>query len=117
MRASLLVLFLLGACSSSPKPVTPTEPVAPNGPSEAPPAEDPDAKLSEAECTQLFDHIVELMQAGMPPDEWAAGKDDLAAERPNMIKECQDGETTRAQYKCLMAAKQLNAVKDCVPQQ
>ena len=34
-----------------------------------------------------------------------------------MIKDCQEGETTRAQHACLMRAKELSAVKDCVPQQ
>jgi hypothetical protein len=82
-----------------------------------PPAPAADAKLSEAECTKLFDHIVALMQAGMPPDEWAQGKDDLAQEREGMIKDCQDGETTRTQFNCLMAASALPQVKDCVPQQ
>jgi hypothetical protein len=75
----------------------------------------PSEKLSEAECSGLFDHLVKLMQEGMPPDEWAAGKDDLAAEREGMIKDCQDGETTRAQYDCLMRASELAQIPDCVP--
>ena len=116
--------FLAGslalACGGGAKSTGANEPTASksweDGPApDAAPA--PDAKLSERECTQLFDHIAKLMQEGMPPDEWAAGKDDLAAERATMIQDCQDGETTRLQYTCLMRAGALAQVKDCVPQE
>jgi hypothetical protein len=110
---------LASACGGGAKSTGATEPVASrtweDGPAPAAtPA--PDAKLDERECTELFDHIVKLMQEGLPADEWAAGKDDLAAERTTMIQDCQDGETTRVQYTCLMHATALAQVKDCVPQ-
>ncbi len=75
-----------------------------------------DAKLSAAECTGLFEHIVALLEKGLPPDQWEAGKQDLAAERDRMIKDCQEGETTRAQYDCMMRAAELSQIPDCVPQ-
>src|SRR6185369_16060439 len=81
-------LALASGCGGAAKSSGANEPVASksweDGPApDAAPA--PDAKLSESECTQLFDHIAKLMQEGMPPDEWAANKDDLAAERATMI--------------------------------
>jgi hypothetical protein len=116
----LLSVCALAACGGGAKSSGANEPTASktwqDGPAPAAtPA--PDAKLTEGECTQLFDHIVKLMQEGMPPDEWAAGKDDLAAERPTMIQDCQDGETTRVQYTCLVHASTLAQLKDCVPQE
>jgi hypothetical protein len=111
---ALLVVLALAACGRSNKPPT-GDPVAAKQSQDGPaPAAKP--SLSEAECTELFDHLAKLMQEGMPPDEWAAGKDELAAERDSVIKECQNGDTTRAQYECMMKAERLEQVKSCVPQ-
>ncbi len=114
----VVVTAVSGACGGS-KHGGSGEPVASRQWQDGPPPTDAapaQGKLSEAECTTLLDHIAKLMEEGMPPDEWKAGKDDLAADRARLIKECQEGETTRAQYNCLIRVEQLNGVKDCVPQ-
>ena len=112
----LTLLAALGACGGGKGA---SDPIAKkqfvDGPPPADAAPPVSTKLSEAECGGLFDHLAQLMHEGMPADEWAAGKDDLAAERDGMIKDCQEGETTRAQYECLMRATTLNDIPDCVP--
>jgi hypothetical protein len=114
MRPAILLLALCAACAGSKHEKSTSEPIAAQVYDDHP-APAPAAKLSEAECTRLFDHVAELMEKGMPPEEWTAGKDDLAAERPGMIKDCQDGETTRVQLDCMMAAGDLAGLGKCVP--
>ena len=114
-------LLALGACGGGGKPPS-NEPVASKEwqdgppPADAAPAED--APLTMAECQQLFEHVVELMRAGMPPDEWAAGKEDLEQGRDEMITGCfAEKRVSRVQYRCMLAASALEQLKDCVPQE
>lgn len=111
-RTFAALLLAVAACGGSSKP--PSEPIGKqvheDGP---PPAPTAPANLTAEECSGLFDHLALLMEKGLPPEEWATGKDELAASREQLIQECQAGEVTRSQYECMMRAQDLPAVNDC----
>jgi hypothetical protein len=114
-----LLALALFACGGGHKDTS--DPVAAkqheDGPAPAATPAAPTGPLTEAECTKLFDHVAALMQKDMPPDEWAAGKDELAAQRGEMIQDCQGGNLSRTQYDCVMRATTIQAFPDCVPAQ
>jgi hypothetical protein len=113
-----LLCVALGACGGGKKDAR--EPVAAVTHEDGPAPGTPPAAtgpLTEEECTRLFDHVAELMQKDMPPDEWAAGKDDLAAQRGEMIQGCVGGDLARTQFDCVMRATTIRAFPDCVPAQ
>jgi hypothetical protein len=113
-RTLCAALVALAACGPSGKP--PSEPIGKQVHEDGPPPDAaPPAALTAEECGGLLDHLALLMEKGMPPEEWAAGKDELAANRDQFIKACQDGELTRASYECMLRAQDLPALKDCAP--
>ena len=115
MRTTLLALSLvlsLGGCGSkskAPGPVepTPSEP-APDATPETPPAAG-DGKLSEAECNQVLDHVLALMDADASLKPYA---DEMRTQRAESLAECV-AEGTRAEYDCFMAATVAQALMKC----
>lgn len=76
-------------------------------------AVDPDAPLSEAECTRLFEHVFDIYTG---PDASPDVKKMMEEQRAEIIREgvpkCQR-EFSRSMYTCAMAARTQDALASC----
>jgi hypothetical protein len=106
---SIVSLWTLAAActphSASPPPATPA--TAPQG--GVPGGQDPQAKLTVAQCQQALDHVLAF------PAETDEAKKDIEAMKANrqqMVEQCQQSGTQK-DYDCLMASKTFTDLGKC----
>ncbi len=119
MRGVLAFLLLVGCSHPARSPHGNGDPKAPDAgvePAPTPDAAPPDAPVTEAECDQWIDHVLDLANsetyATLPPEERAAARADAHAKfRTDYIDQCL--QFTRADYECLLAAPDRDAMIAC----
>ena len=103
MRA-LCLAAIAGACASSPPP--PFQPIA----NASPPLPAPQ-HASAAACAQLFDHLLDLELAHVPPDRVAGARASLQQRHADFVRYCT--QERAAQIACAIAAPDIEAVDAC----
>ena len=107
LASAFTALLLVAACggstqSSGPATTEPTPVVA--AADAAPPPPDPATeKLSDAQCGEIFDHTIKLMEAD--PEEKPYVKS-MKGERDKTMAQCLEN-GTKKDYDCMLAAKNM----------
>jgi len=111
----LCALFLVVACgkkSENTAPTTPTETeAAPDaGPvAEAPPPDDSATKLTDAQCGEVYDKIVSLMEADKEEKPYVKS---FKGEHDKFIANCLEN-ANKKDYDCFLAAKNIAEKEAC----
>jgi hypothetical protein len=113
LASAFTALLLVAACGGSTQstaPATPEPtPVAAADAGPPPPPDPATVKLTDAQCGEIFDHTIKLMEAD--PEEKPYVKS-MKGERDKTMAQCLEN-GTKKDYDCMVAAKTMAEQSAC----